>query len=81
MITPNQIKPDTPVVGSNNRQFAIVDHVEGTNTIKLKKDNDGRHHYIPLTWVKSIDDKVHLDRPADQAMLEWGDSVSSVKPG
>jgi hypothetical protein len=29
------------------------------------------HHYIPLTWVASVDDKVHVDRPADQAMREW----------
>jgi hypothetical protein len=65
------IKPHMPVVGSNNGQFAVVDHVEGPDFIKLAKDASGQHHYIPLTWVTSVDDKVHVDRPGDQAMREW----------
>jgi len=65
------IKPHMPVVCSNNRQFAVVDHLEGRDFIKLAKDASGQHHYIPLTWVSSVDDKVHVDRPGDQAMREW----------
>ncbi len=71
MTNANQIKPNSPVVCSNNGQFAIVDHMEGTDTIKLKKDAKGQHHYIPLSWVKSVDDKVHVDRAGEQAMREW----------
>ena len=70
------IKPHMPVVCSNNGQFGTVDHVEGTDYIKLTKDKTGQHHYIPLTWVTSVDDKVHVDRPGDQAMREWKTSVS-----
>ncbi|MDD4906353.1 MAG: DUF2171 domain-containing protein [Methylobacter tundripaludum] len=77
MINPDQIKPDMPVVCSQDGQFATVDHMEGTNTIKLKKDKAGQHHYIPLTWVSSIEGgKVKVDRPGDQAMQEW----STVSP-
>jgi hypothetical protein len=77
MINPDQIKPDMPVVCSQDGQFATVDHMEGTDTIKLKKDKAGQHHYIPLTWVSSIEsDKVKVDRPGDQAMQEW----STVSP-
>lgn len=77
MINPEQIQPDMPVVCSQDGQFATVDHMEGTNTIKLKKDETGRHHYIPLTWVSSIEGgKVKVDRPGDQAMQEW----STVSP-
>jgi hypothetical protein len=65
------IKPHMPVVCSNNKQFATVDHVEGTDQIKLTRDQSGKHHFIPLTWVTSVDDKVHVDRPGDQAMREW----------
>lgn len=65
------IKENMPVVGSDDSQLAIVDHVEGTDAIKLARDSDGRHHYIPLTWVSSVDDKVHLDRTSDQATQEW----------
>jgi len=72
MITANQIKPDMPVVCSLDGQFAVVDHMEGQSTIKLKKDENGQHHYIPLSWVTSTEDgEVKVDRPGDQAMQEW----------
>ena len=71
MTNPDQIIPDMAVVCSQDGQFAIVDHMEGTNSIKLKKDKDGRHHYIPLTWVTSVEGgRVKVDRPGDQAMQE-----------
>jgi hypothetical protein len=72
MITANQIKPDIPVVCSLDGQFAVVDHMEGQSTIKLKKDENGQHHYIPLSWVTSAeDDEVKVDLPGDQAMQQW----------
>ena len=69
------IKPHMPVVCSENGQFATVDHLEGRDQIKLARDAHGKHHYIPLAWVTSVDDKVHIDRPGGQAMKEW-----STKP-
>ena len=71
MIDIAQIKPHMPVVCSENGQFAVVDHLEGANTIKLAKDKSGQHHYIPVSWVASVDDKVHVDRPGKQAMQQW----------
>lgn len=71
MINSTQIKPEMPVVCSEDGQFAVVDHVEGDNTIKLKKDDAGKHHFIPMSWVTNVDGKVHIDRPGDQAMKEW----------
>ncbi len=71
MINAQQIKPEMPVVCSEDGQFATVDHVEGTDTIKLKKDDMGKHHFIPLSWVTNVDKKVHIDRPGDEAMKEW----------
>jgi hypothetical protein len=65
------IKPHMPVVCSLNKQFGTVDHIEGTDQIKLTKDDTGKHHFIPLDWVTSVDDKVHVDRPGAQAMQEW----------
>ena len=67
------ILPHMPVVCSEHGQFAIVDHVEGRDLIKLTRDASGKHHYIPLDWVSSVDDKVHVDRPGAQAMREWLD--------
>lgn len=37
MINTDEIKLDMPVVCSEDGQFATVDHMEETNTIKLKK--------------------------------------------
>jgi hypothetical protein len=66
----NQIKEHMPVVCSNGGQFATVDHIDG-NAIKLTKDDQGQHHWIPLDWVVRVDQHVHIDRPGDQAMREW----------
>jgi len=66
-----QIKPEMPVVCSEDGQFAVVDHLEGQDSIKLKKDKDGKHHFIPMSWVTVVDAKVHIDRPGTQAMSEW----------
>ncbi len=74
MIQPQNIKPNTPVVCSKNGQLGIVDHMQGKETIKLMKDDKGTHHYIPLSWVTTVDDKVHLDRPGDQAAREWSEN-------
>ena len=70
MINASQIQPHMPVVCSMDRQFAKVDHIEGKQ-LKLAKDETGQHHYIPLAWVKAVDDKVHVDRPGDQVMKSW----------
>ena len=73
------IKPHMPVVCSNDGQFAVVDHIEGLDLIKLTKDEQGQHHYIPLVWVTAVDDKVHVDRPGDQAMREWTTTPAQPK--
>lgn len=71
MLNTNAIKPHMPVVCSKNKQFATVDHMEGQDAIKLARDGSGQHHFIPLNWVTAVDDKVHIDRPGDQAMQQW----------
>ena len=65
------IRPQMVVVSSDHDEFATVDHVEGKSLIKLAKDEDGEHHYIPLTWVTSVDDRVHVDRSSDEVRRAW----------
>ena len=79
MVNATQIKPHLPVVCSENGQFAVVDHVEGNDEIKLAKDESGKHHYIPMKWVTSVDDKVHIDRTGGQAMKEWSELPNKLK--
>jgi hypothetical protein len=71
MVDTSQIQPHMPVVCSNDKQFATVDHLDRNNSIKLTKDTTGQHHWIPADWVTRVDDKVHVDRPGQQAMREW----------
>ncbi|MEN9936236.1 MAG: hypothetical protein RLZZ387_2815 [Chloroflexota bacterium] len=43
--------------------------------IKLTRsahESGGQHHWIPLEWISRVDGIVMLDRPAEQAMREWG---------
>jgi hypothetical protein len=71
MINAETIKPGMPVVCSEDGQFAVVDHMDGTENIKLKRDDKGKHHFIPLSWVKTVDAKVHIDRTGTEAMKQW----------
>jgi hypothetical protein len=71
--TTASIREHMPIVCSEGGQFATVDHLDG-NYIKVTKDNasgDGQHHWVPLNWVTGVDDKVHVDRPGNQAMKDW----------
>jgi hypothetical protein len=72
MANTQQIREHMPVVCSDGGQFATVDHVDG-DYIKLTKSGskDGKHHWIPLSWVTRVDTHVHVDRPGEQAMREW----------
>lgn len=81
MISENQIKPDAPVVSLNNAIFATVDHMEGSDTIKLKKDKNGEHHYIPLSWVTKVDNEVHVGRAEAQIKKEWTTSFKTKRSG
>lgn len=72
------IKDHMPVVCSGGRQFATVDHLDESDTIKLTKDENGNHHWIPLSWVTNVDDQVHVDRPGKQAMQEWSDTAPGM---
>jgi hypothetical protein len=60
------------VVCSQDGQFAVVDHMVGPSEIKLKKDENRLHHYIPLSWVVSTENgKVKVDRSGEQARQDW----------
>ena len=74
MIEPSAIKEHMPVICSAGGQFAIVDHLDKGDTIKLTKDEQGQHHWIPISWVTRVDEHVHIDRLGEQAMQEWSTS-------
>ncbi len=70
MMNLSGIKEHMPVVGSDGQQVGTVDRVEG-NAIKLTKDAQGQHHWIPETWISHVDDKVHLNATAQHITQVW----------
>ena len=82
-MTAAEIQPGMPVVcgTDENAQFAIVDHMEG-DEIKLRRDESGQHHYIPLSSAKRIvNGRIQVDRPASEVMASWTTSPRETARG
>jgi hypothetical protein len=62
------------VIGADGGIVGTVDHVQGSD-IKLTKDDDKVHHFIPLDWVANVDSKVHLSKAAREAKAQWRDAA------
>lgn len=75
MITASEIRDHMEVRGSDGEHIGTVDHVAGENRIKLTKSDsfDGQHHLIPLDWVDHVDQQVHLNVTASEALSNWED--------
>ena len=63
------------VVGSDGAHIGTVDCVRGDRIVLTKSDADsrGHHHSIPSSWINSVEDKVTVNKTADQAMQHWRD--------
>ncbi|MBV8791479.1 MAG: DUF2171 domain-containing protein [Pseudolabrys sp.] len=68
-----QIKEHIKVVGSDGQPVGTVDHLEGSDKIKLTKHDapDGKHHLIPVSLVDHVDQSVHLKKPAKDVQAQW----------
>jgi hypothetical protein len=74
MINAQSIKERMEVLGSDGQHVGTVDHLDGTDKIKLTKSDPksgGQHHVIPVSWVAKVDAKVHLSKPAKDATTQW----------
>jgi hypothetical protein len=67
------IREHMEVVGSDGNHVGTVDHLDRNDRIKLTKDDssDGQHHFIPTDWVDHVDNSVHLNVPADEAIGQF----------
>ena len=71
-----QIQEHMPVVCTDGTQLGSVDHLDGENSIKLTRDENEEHHWIPLGWVTGVDgDTITIDRSVIQAQEEWSDTA------
>jgi hypothetical protein len=74
MVQAAQIKEHMEVLGSDGQHVGTVDHVEGSDKIKLTKTDPkagGKHHFIPLSLVERIDAHVHLNTSAKDVQAQW----------
>ena len=61
------------MIASCGKHVGVVDHVEGSS-VKLTKSDPtaaGKHHFIPLNWVASVDQHVHLNKNSEEVFGEW----------
>ena len=70
MIETSSIRGQMEVVGSDGRPVGKVDKVQGQD-IKLTRMGAGPHHLLPLSFVKSVDEKVRLSITEDEAKIRW----------
>ena len=74
MAVPKMIEQHMEVVGCDGAHVGIVDQIEGTDEIKLARDDPdagGEEHYIPLAWLVHTEIKVHLKLPGNEARARW----------
>lgn len=72
MIDAADIKSDMPVTTAQAEHVAVVDHLVSDDMIKLKKDDSGTHHFIPVSWVVSTEGGiVKTNRTLEQITHEW----------
>lgn len=67
------------VVGSDGQHVGKVDKVADGRIILAKNDPNagGHHHSIPCGWLETVDDKVTLNKSAEEAMKAWRDEETS----
>jgi hypothetical protein len=72
MFAASEIKEHMEVVGADGRHVGTVDHMEGDDQIKLARSDsvDGRHHFLAVDLVESVDDKVRLKVSAQDAQFQ-----------
>jgi hypothetical protein len=67
------IRQNMRVVGSDGNYVGLVERVEG-DQIKLARNHvkaGGINHWVPLSWVESVNGVITLDRDSIQAHREW----------
>jgi hypothetical protein len=65
-----------------SNHVGFVEYLAGANVVRLTAEDDpdsgGEPHEIPLSWVKHVEMKIHLDQPADEAKARWRRTKGSV---
>jgi hypothetical protein len=70
-----QVREHMEVVGSDGQPVGTVDKVSGDRIILTKNGPmaGGHHHSIPCSWIQSVDERVTINKTAEQARERWTD--------
>jgi hypothetical protein len=73
MAATSEIREHMEVLGSDGQHVGTVDHMDN-GRIKLTRSDssDGEHHYLDMDLVDHVDQHVHLNVSAEEAMDEFG---------
>jgi hypothetical protein len=74
MVAAVLIKENMEVLGSDGIHVGFVDHLPSPDAVRLAPqdpDTASGPHEIPLSWVKHVEMKVHLNQPAEGAKAYW----------
>jgi hypothetical protein len=74
-----KVREHMEVIGSDGKHIGTVDKVRGERIILTKNDENagGIHHSIPCSWIESVDEKVRVNKSADEAMNAWREEERS----
>ena len=74
-----RVKEHMEVVGSDGQHVGTVDKVRGDRIILTKSDPNagGHHHSIPIAWIDAVDEKVTINKTAEEAQRQWRDEETS----
>lgn len=74
-----RVRERMDVVGSDGEHVGTVDKVAGDRIILTKNDPNagGHHHSIPCSWIDRVEDRVTINKGADEAMQAWRDEETS----
>jgi hypothetical protein len=69
------IREHMDVYASCGTKVGKVDHVIGDRIELTKNDSpDGKHHFIPTSWVAKVHDHVHLNKDHVAVQSQWKDA-------
>jgi hypothetical protein len=74
MVHASMIKEHMEILGSDGVHVGRVDRVEGTDRVKVAKNDpisEGQHHYFPLDWIERVDSHVHLKQSSSEVLAQW----------
>jgi hypothetical protein len=66
-----KIREHMEVLGADGEHVGVADKVEGDEVKLTKRNGDGRHHFVPLSAIISVDNAVRLNAPAAEAIRQW----------